>query len=506
MDLFIALLPALLMITLVILTRKVLLSLGLGVILAALIYESFSIFGAVGYLASSLWGILTDFEWYMPIVGFVLLIGAITAVISLTGGIRAFADWAVEKVTNPVAAKMLTWVLGIIIFIDDYFNALVIGEISKPITDKYKVSRAKLAYIIDSTSAPVVILMPISTWGAYIILLIGDAFNDSGYTAHTGFTGFLSAIPFQFYPIIAVLMVFLTIKYGINIGPMKEFEEKSLTGDDVSRVMDAEVVQESDIEGTKATHWTLIIPIGLLVFVTIFWMFLNAGFVPSAFMDQDITIPLFLGGLSAYIAALVFAFIDKDVKPKSVAIVSAKGTWGMAKGAVAILILAWMVSGAIQDLEVGGMLATIIADSNLAASFLPLILFIIAAGIAFATGTSWGSFGILIPIAVPIAVATNPLFMPAILAAVLGGAVVGDHSSPVSDTTVLSATGARCTLHAHFISQLPYVAIATGIAAIGYLVFGVTQLLIVSYIVMAPLVFLYVYITRKKDLHVDEEV
>lgn len=504
MDLFIALLPALLMITLVILTRKVLLSLGLGVILAALIYEGFAILAAITYLASSFWSIVTDFEWYMPIVGFVLLIGAITAVLSLTGGIKAFAEWAVEKVTNPVAAKLLTYVLGIIIFIDDYFNALVIGEISKPITDKYKVSRAKLAYIIDSTSAPVVILMPISTWGAYIILLIGGAFNDAGYTAHSGFTGFLSAIPFQFYPITAIIMVFLTIKFGINIGAMRNFEEKALTGNDVSRVTDAEVVQEADIEGTKATQWTLIVPMFLLVFVTVFWMFLQAGFQFSEFMDQEITIPLFLGGLVAFIASLGFALSDRSVKVKSLAIVSGKGMFGMLKSAVAILILAWMVSGSIQDLEVGEKVATIIANSSLAASFLPLILFIIAAAIAFATGTSWGAFGILIPIAVPIAVATNPLFMPAILAAVLGGAVVGDHSSPVSDTTVLSSTGAQSSLHAHFISQLPYVMIATGIAAVGYLIFGLTQILILSYVVMAPLLFLYVYITRKKDLHVDE--
>lgn len=504
MDLFLALLPALVMITLVIITRKVLMSLGVGILLASLIYADWNIIDAATYVWDSFYGIATSLDWYLPILGFVVIIGGITAVLSLTGGVYAFANWAVSKVKNPVAAQLVAWVLGVIICIDDYFNALVIGEVSKPVTDEYKVSRAKLAYIIDSTSAPVVILMPISTWGAYIIATMGDLFTEAGYETHNGFSGFLAAIPYQFYAITAIIMVFLIIKFKINIGAMKTFEESSASGDDTSRLNAAEAAAEVEVEGTKATQWTLITPILVLVFVTFFKMFMDAGYEAKAIMDQGITVPLFFGGVSAYIVALIFALTDRNVKLKSIAKVSGRGMFEMFKSAVAILVLAWMVSTAIQDLGTGDLIAEHISGTNLATAILPLILFLIAGGMAFSTGTSWGSFGILLPIAIPIAMATDPAFMPAIVAAVLGGAVFGDHCSPVSDTTVLSATGARSTLHSHFVSQLPYALITAGIASLGYLVFGLTEILILSYVIMAVALFLFVYFLKDKEQAVKE--
>ena len=497
MELFLALLPALLMITLVIITRKVLISLGVGILLAAFIYADWNILGMLTYIWNSFTGIITSFDWYMPILGFVVIIGGITAVITLSGGVKAFANWAVSKVKNPVAAQILTWILGLIICIDDYFNALVIGEVSKPITDQYNVSRAKLAYIIDSTSAPVVILMPISTWGAYIIGMMGGLFLDNGYTAHSGFSGFIAAIPFQFYPIVAVIMVFLVVKFGISFGPMKKFEDAALAGDDISRVEATKVATEVQITGTKATQWTLIVPILVLVFMTFFMMLYAADFSFGAVMDQSITIPLFIGGVTSFITAVIFALTDRAIPLKSIAVSSGKGMFAMFKSAVAILVLAWMVSTAIKDLGTGDLIAEVVSGSNLATAMIPLILFLIAGGMAFATGTSWGSFGILLPIAIPIAMATNPEFMPAIIAAVLGGAVFGDHSSPVSDTTVLSATGAQSTLHSHFITQLPYALLTAGIAAFGYLVYGLTEMLLVAYLAVAIVIFLLVFFREK---------
>lgn len=504
MDLFLALLPALVMITLVIVTRKVLISLGVGILLASLLYTNFNVIDSAVYIWESFFGIISDFGWYMPILGFVVIIGGITSVITLQGGVKAFAEWAVSKVKNPVAAQMVTWVLGLIICIDDYFNALVIGEVSKPITDRYKVSRAKLAYIIDSTSAPVVVMMPVSTWGAYIIGLLGGLFATANYTGHNGLTGFVAAIPYQFYPIAAIIMVFLVIRKNINLGAMKDFEAKTAEGDDTSRLAAAKEVSTVQIEGTKATHWNLIIPIIVLVFVTIFVMWINAGFVFADIMGVDITIPLFMGGVSAFLLSVIFALFDRNVKIKSIAIVSGKGIFAMFKSAAAILVLAWMVSGAIQDLGTGDLIAEVISGSNLAATILPLILFLVAGGIAFATGTSWGSFGILLPIAIPVALATDPSLIVAMIAAVLGGAVFGDHSSPVSDTTVLSATGAQSTLHAHFISQLPYALVTAGIAALGYLFFGIFHLflpnwlsLIISYGVVGGAMFGFIYYHTK---------
>ena len=488
---FFALLPALVMITLVIITRKVLLSLSIGILLASLIYASYNPIDAIVYIWESFFGIVTDIYWYLPILGFVVVIGGITAVISHIGGVKAFASWAVSKVKNPMAAQFLTWILGIIIMIDDYFNALVIGEVSKPITDRYNISRAKLSYIIDSTSAPVVIMMPISTWGAYIIGLLGGLFLDAGYVVHTGFSGFVAAIPFQFYPMTSLIMVFLVIRFGIKFGAMKKYEDACEEGDDISKLETEKIVKEV-AQGTNATHWTLITPILLLVFTTFFMMLVKAGFKFSAIMDQEITVPLFLGGLSAFALSLVFALLDKKVDMESVAKVAGKGMFGMLKSAATILILAWMVSNAIQDLGTGDLIAEVVVSSNIASSLLPLILFLIACAMAFSTGTSWGSFGILLPIAIPIAMSTDPSMMPVIVAAVLGGAVFGDHASPVSDTTVLSAAGARSTLHSHFISQLPYAAIAAGIAALAYLVQGLTSSVLLGYLVIAVMLFLFV--------------
>lgn len=492
MDLFIALLPALIMITLVIVTRKVLLSLSIGVILAAMIYSSYNPIDAVSYIWNSFYGIVTDIYWYLPILGFVVIIGGITAVIAHIGGVKAFASWAVAKVKNPIAAQLLTWILGIIIMIDDYFNALVIGEVSKPITDQYGISRAKLSYIIDSTSAPVVILMPISTWGAYIVGLLGGLFQDSGYQTHSGFSGFVAAIPYQFYPITSLIMVFLVIRFGIKFGAMKTYEDACENGEDISKLQTIEIETVDDTGKSSASHWTLIAPILLLVFATFFMMFVSAEFKFSAIMDQEITIPLFIGGLSAFILSVILSFFVKGVKFKNVAKVSGIGMFSMLKSAAVILILAWMVSNAIQDLGTGDLIADVVANSNISYTLLPFILFLIASAMAFSTGTSWGSFGILLPIAIPIAMSVNPGIMPIIIAAVLGGAVFGDHASPVSDTTVLSATGARSTLQAHFISQLPYALISAGIAAFAYLLQGLTESLIVGYLTVGVLLFLFV--------------
>ena len=506
MDLFIALLPAIIMIILVIATRKVLIALSVGFILSALLLFNWDfaeneitvdILGTLQYMWESIVGILTSFDWYMPIVGFVVLIGGITAVISLAGGIHAFAEWSVKKVKNPVAAQMLTWILGLLIFIDDYFNALVIGEVSKPVTDRYKISRAKLSYIIDSTSAPIVILMPLSTWGAYIIGLMGGLFDDVGYTAHTGFSGFIASVPYQFYPLTAIIMVFLTIRLGINFGPMKHFEKGAEAGKDESLLKSGDTVGEEDVEGKNATHWTLIVPVVVLVLSTLIIMFAQSGFTPSAFLDQDITLPLFFAGILSLITAIGFSMDAEGVDPKSIATYASKGMFNMLLTAGSILVLAWLVSGTIQDLGVGNMVAEYIDEASIANLFIPVIMFLIAGFIAFATGTSWGAFGILLPIAIPVAMATDQTLMPVIIAAVLGGAVFGDHSSPVSDTTVLSATGARSTLHGHFISQVPYAAVTAFIAALGYLVYGLSGLLILSYAVVALGIFGFVMLYKK---------
>ncbi|MDX9691469.1 MAG: Na+/H+ antiporter NhaC family protein, partial [Acholeplasmataceae bacterium] len=359
MTLFLSLLPALVMITLVILSRKVLLSLSVGIILAALIISDWHIIKTLEYLLEDFLSIITSFDWYLPILGFVIFIGAITSVLTLIGSVSAFANWSVSKVKNPVAAQILTWMLGLIICIDDYLNTLVIGEVSKPVTDQYKVSRAKLAYIIDSTSAPVVIMMPISTWGAYIISEIALNFSNENYTSYSGFSGFVRSVPYQFYPMITIIMVYLVIKFKILFGPMKKFEALAEENNDISKITATEVVEDSEIVAQKATHWSLIISVLVLIFATLFSMFVFADFKISDIFDQDITIPLFMGGLASFLTAILFGLIYKEVEAKHILSTAGKGMIGMLKSAVAILILAWMVGNAIKGLETGDKIAEV---------------------------------------------------------------------------------------------------------------------------------------------------
>ena len=507
MDLFIALLPALIMIILVIVTRRVVLSLAVGSLLGAMIFTwqeagAFAPLDTLRYLWDAFYGIMTDFQWYMPILGFVVLIGGLTSVIAVIGGIRAFADWSVQRVKSPVAAKLLTWVLGLLIFIDDYFNALVIGEVSKPITDRYKISRAKLAYVIDSTSAPVVILMPISTWGAYIIGILGSEFDSAGYTETSAFGGLLGAVPYQFYPLTAIAMVLLTILYGINMGPMKTFESKASNDQDISVMASDDKVDVDEDAAEKANHFALITPVIALVFFTILFMFAAAEFSLGAVLDQDITQPLFFAGVIAFVIALVFAFITK-AKADMVVRAGLKGMGEMIKSAVVILVLAWIVSGAISDLEVGTMIGEYVEAWNMSAAVMPLIMFFIAGGVAFSTGTSWGAFALLLPIAVPVAMASDPAMMSAIIASVLGGAVFGDHASPVSDTTVLSSTGARSSVHAHFVSQLPYALSTAAFAGAGYGVYALSESLLLSYAIIIVLLVGFVYFRKGLNKQTD---
>lgn len=491
MDLFIALLPALIMITLVIITRKVLISLAVGILIAAFIVNDYHVIDAAVYIFTNLFDIITDITWYLPILGFVVIIGGITAVLTLTGGVKAFALWAVSRIKNRVLAQLVTFILGIVIMFDDYFNVLVIGEVSKPITNEHKVSRAKLAFIIDSTSAPVVIMMPFSTWGAYIIGTIGGLLVTSSFT-QTGLSAFIQAIPYQFYPITALVVVFLVIIKDIQIGPMRKMEKSALDGNDLSKVEASEVVDK--IEGKRANQYQLIVTVLTILVLTFLTMLYLANFDFSLLMEQEITIPLFVGGLMGLIVAIIWALFDRNIKRKSIFSATYKGILEMAKSAVLILVLAWMVAIAIDDLGTGALIAEAVSSLDIRTSLIPLILFIIAGFIAFATGTSWGSFGILLPIAIPIAAITDVTLLPAMIAATLGGAVFGDHASPISDTTVLSSTGARSTVHAHFITQLPYAIFAAITAAMGYLVYGISHQLWLGYLVIALIITLAVFL------------
>jgi tetracycline resistance efflux pump len=485
-----SLLPPVIAILMVVVTRRVLLSLGIGIIAGALLLANFNI----GETLAIVWdavksifvsdGALNTSSVY--IILFLLLLGIITAFISISGGSRAFGDWAMKRVKTRVGAQLVGAFLGIIIFIDDYFNALAVGQVTRPITDRQKVSRAKLAYIIDSTSAPICVVSPVSSWGATIIVLIGTILASHGVTEYSAFSAFMQMVPMNLYVWAAIGLVFIVVLKNVNIGSMKVHENRALNEGQVydpDKSVPGELKEDLPTSKT-GTIGDLIWPI-LALFVGTVGAMLWTGAqavegetsILKIFENTDVTLSLIIGGLAGFIVSMLM-FVRQSLVLRGVdsGVVGSGVIAGLKSmlPAVYILIFAWSIGDLIGRLETGTYLAGVVQNSNLNISYLPVILFILAGLMAFATGTSWGSFGILLPIAGEIAaVADITLILPA-MAAVLGGAVFGDHCSPISDTTILSSTGAGSNHIDHVMTQLPYAFISAGIASVGYIIIGFT--------------------------------
>ncbi|MGF2617655.1 Na+/H+ antiporter NhaC family protein [Rossellomorea vietnamensis] len=484
-----SLLPPLLAILMVILTRRVLLSLGVGILSAGLLLAEFSITKTFSIIWDAFKGIFVDGgelnTWNVYIILFLLILGVITAFVNISGGSRAFGEWALKRVKTRAGAQILTAVLGIVIFIDDYFNALAVGQVSRPITDRHKISRAKLAYIIDSTSAPICVVSPISSWGAFIIALIGGILADHAITGYTAFSAFLQIAPMNFYVWAAIGLVFITSYRGIDFGKMREHEQRAInTGEVYDPEKDVPGELKNDLPvSDKGSVGDLIWPIVALVIGTVgamLWTGYNAVKETSLlaiFENTDVSTSLLYGGLFGLVVALIFFFRQMSLSPalngKAVGIGFIEGIKSMLP-AVYILIFAWTIVTLIGSLQTGEYLAGLVESSNLNIGLLPVILFLVAGVMAFATGTSWGSFGILLPIAGEIAAATDVSILLPAMAAVLAGAVFGDHCSPISDTSILSSTGAGSNHIDHVITQLPYAITGAVIASVGFLALGLT--------------------------------
>ncbi|MGL4373984.1 MAG: Na+/H+ antiporter NhaC family protein [Turicibacter sp.] len=503
-----ALVPALLTILLVIITRRVILSLSVGAISAAFLLSMFNI-GATGSLLfntmsgliieqGGLYGIFN--EWYVSIIFFLVALGIITAYIVLSGGAAAFTSAIVKRVKTREGVQYTSAILGILIFVDDYFNALVVGNVSKPLAQQQNISRARLAYIVDSTSAPICVISPISSWATGIMGAMSVIFVSTGVT-YSAFSAFLMTIPYHFYVIASVILVFVTIRYNLNIGMMRKYETDAINGMD-SSVVSSEVVTTGhggDVQSTKGSIWDLLLPILTLITVTVGAMAYTGiqgamattdsdfNFFFSVLDNIDLATALRYGGMVALIVSMTLALRhvrNGEVTRQQYGQALVSGAKSMF-GAILILILAWTICDLVGALDAGGYLAGIITNANINPNFIPVVMFIVASFMAFSTGTSWGSFGILLPIAGSVAAAIDINLMIPVMAAVLSGAIFGDHASPISDTTLLSATGSGCDLGAHFNSQLPYALLAATVAALSYVAYGFTGNLLVSYIVLA---------------------
>lgn len=505
-----SLIPPILALVMVMLTRRVLLSLGVGIVVGAFMinYGSGNVFmESMQQIFSIVFGIFIDDgainSWELYIIFFLLLLGMIASLIAATGGSRAFGEWAMSRVKTRIGAQLVTVLLGIIIFIDDYFNSLTVGNVGRPLTDRHKISRAKLAYLVDSTAAPMCVIAPVSSWGAYIITIIGGILVSHSVTQWEALQAFVLIAPMNFYAIFAVLMVVAVIYFKLDIGQMRIHEQRAIeTGEVVDKSKGPVPGDQGDVSTVVGKVGDLIWPIVTLIVATVFFMITTGiqgtdgdATILAIFENTDVAAALLYGGLVSLAVTLVLSF-SRKLAVNEIGL----GLWAGIKSmlpAIYILIFAWTIISIIKGIGTGDYLAGLVQDANLNLAFLPVILFVIAGFMAFSTGTSWGTFGIMLPIAGDIAAATDVSMMLPVLAAVLAGSIFGDHCSPISDTTILSSTGAGSHHIDHVLTQLPYALMIAGISIVGYLVLGFTGSAIFGFLA-ATAAFVVLIIVLKK--------
>ncbi len=496
--------PALLALLLAIITRRVILSLSIGIVVGAIMLAGGNVIDAFVHLKNSVFSLVYKEEGLnsnnVNIILFLLLLGILTALLSISGSNQAFADWAQQHIKGKRGAKLMAAALVFVTFIDDYFHSLAVGAIARPVTDKFKVSRAKLAYILDSTAAPMCVLMPISSWGAYIITLIAGLLTTYGITNYTPLGAFMAMSAMNFYAIFSMILVFAVAYFSINLGSMTRFEQQAEQAEQLET--------EQQIVETSGSVMNLILPIITLIFATLAMMMYTGNQVLAesgkpfdvlgAFENTTVGISLVVGGLSALIVATVLIVLGRKVSLKDYIKSYAIGSKSMF-GAITILFFAWTINGIVSDMQTGKYLSSLVAG-NIDPAFLPVILFTLGAAMAFSTGTSWGTFGIMLPIAAAMAANAEPALLLPCLSAVMAGAVCGDHCSPISDTTILSSTGAQCNHMDHVTSQLPYAMTIAVASAGGYLVLGFTTSALLAFVTTAVVLLILIILFRSKSL------
>lgn len=472
---WLSIIPPIIAIALALITKEVISSLIIGILSGTLIYSCMTganpIVGTVDYTFR-----LMANRVDINIILFLALLGALVAVVNLAGGSQAYGRWASGKLKSKKTAMLATGVLGSLIFIDDYFNCLTVGTVMKPVTDKYKISRAKLAYIIDATAAPVCIIAPISSWAAAVgsnLAITGEFESD--------LAAFVATIPYNLYAILSIVMVFLLCFVNLEFGPMQKAEAEAQKGN--LGAIDQPADGEKLPENPKGRVFDMLIPIFALIVFSILAMLYNGGFwgddpayhsIGAAFGNCTAAEALVLGGFAALVVAFLLFVPRKVVSFRDFMEGITVGVESMVPAFI-ILTLAWTISGVCRDLLMtGDFVKDMLAGSALPAALLPAIVFVVAALLSFAMGTAWGTFGILIPIVVPTCVAIAPQLLVVTLSATLAGSVFGDHCSPISDTTILSSTGAGCNHIQHVSTQLPYCIAVAGCCFVGYLVAGLS--------------------------------
>jgi tetracycline resistance efflux pump len=503
-----SLLPPVVTIGLAIATRRILLALGIGVVLGALMFSQWNILESVSLIAEVAGGLIIAegaIAEEMYILAFVVLLGVLTSFIYISGGLQAVSEWAITKVKTRFQAQLVPYVLGIVIFFDDAFSCLVGGNVSRTITDPHRISRAKLSYIVDSTAAPVIILVPISGWAAFIAATMTEILNRNEVTAFSGYEAFLGTIPTNYYAITAILFVFAVAYFGLNFGPMRKYERRAVEEGVLVDTSHGFVPGEANRnlptrEDGKVRD--LVLPVATLIGVTLIlalWIGISntdGAITPMQILaNTDVIISLFYGGLAACVLSGAMLLL-KRTPANRVATAAVSGARSMLLAA-AVLFLAWMTAEIVALLGVGEYLAGLIGG-GLAFSLLPALLFVLACFISFSLGSTFGTFGLILPIAAGIVVSVDlSLLIPA-FGAVLAGAIFGDHTSPLSDTTILSSVGSGIHLIDHVTTQMPYALVCAGASLAGYMVLGFTRNITVGLLTALAAFAVAVFVLRTR--------
>ena len=466
---FWALVPPVVAIGLALITKEVYSSLFLGILMGGLLYSGFKFEGTVTHIfQDGIISVLSD-SYNVGILIFLVILGAMVCMMNKAGGSAAFGRWASKRIKTRVGAELATVVLGVLIFIDDYFNCLTVGSVMRPVTDKHHVSRAKLAYLIDATAAPVCIIAPISSWAAAV----------SGFVeGEDGLSIFVRAIPYNFYALLTIVMMVGMVLMKTEFGSMRVHEVNALKGDIYTTAgrpyADAAKDGEANPRGRVID---LVIPIISLVVCCVIGMIYTGGFFEgadfvTAFSQSDASVGLTLGSAFAFVLTVVFYMLRRVLSFRDCMNSLPEGFKAMVP-AILILVFAWSLKAMTDSLGA----AAFVEEAMRSAAgglmnILPAIIFLVGCGLAFATGTSWGTFGILIPIVVAVFENSDPELMIISISACMAGAVCGDHCSPISDTTIMASAGAQCDHVNHVSTQLPYAMLAAVVSFATYLVAG----------------------------------
>ena len=473
-----SLFPPVIAIGLALITKEVYSSLFVGILSGGIIYAAASGTGFEGTFKAVVQdGLITNLSnaYNVGILVFLVVLGIIVVLMNKAGGSRAYGEWAAAHIKGRRGAALSTFFLGVLIFVDDYFNCLTVGSVMRPITDKHNISRSKLAYLIDSTAAPICIIAPISSWAAAVSGTVEGV---------NGISLFINTIPYNLYAFLTILMVIFISASDTDYGPMKIHEDNAKNGD-IFTTKNNTYEQDAQPVTERGRVIDLILPVAVLIVFCVVGMIYTGGFFSgtdfvTAFANCDAAYGLSLGSISALIVIIAYYMFRRVLKFNECMDSIAAGFKQMVP-AILILTFAWTLKTMTNHLEAGAFVSGVVQSATALSVLLPVILFVVAIGLAFATGTSWGTFGILIPIVTSVfeAELANvaqtgeiPSMVIICISACLAGAVCGDHCSPISDTTIMASTGAQCDHVNHVSTQLPYALTVAAVCVVGYLLSG----------------------------------